>query len=259
MKFYKYQGCGNDFVLLDQRNSEYNMTSKTVKNICDRRFGVGADGLMELYSSDKADFEMRYYNSDGNLSSFCGNGGRCIAQFSKDIGAVLGERARFIFNDAVYTADFLMNGLISLNMQNVLGINRLNNDLYFNTGSPHYLHFTNDIDGIDLIPFARKIRYSNDFPEGINVNLVEEIDNRTIKMRTYERGVEDETFSCGTGVTAAAIALHFKKSTNDTSINVNTKGGNFKVEFSEKDGQYFNINLIGPAFKVFEGTINLEV
>jgi diaminopimelate epimerase len=257
MKFYKYQGCGNDFVLIDQRNSPAVLSLELVKHLCDRRFGIGADGLMELLMSDKADFEMRYYNSDGNESSFCGNGGRCIAQFAKDLGIVNSDNAQFVFKENIYKVDYLENNIVSLLMQNVSGFSSNGDDLYFNTGSPHFIHFAENIDDIDLIPFARKIRYSDDFPNGINVNLVERIDNFTIKMKTYERGVEDETFSCGTGVTAAAIAFHFKKLTSANTISVQTKGGSFKVKFIEENSQYSNIKLIGPALKVFEGSIIL--
>lgn len=255
LKFYKYQGCGNDFIILDQRNPSIVLTLEIVKHLCDRRFGIGADGLMELLESNSTDFEMRYYNSDGNESSFCGNGGRCIAQFAKDLDIIKKDSAQFIFKENTYSVDYLENGLISLLMQNVKGIESTGEDLFFSTGSPHYLHFTNSIDEIDLISFARKIRYSDEFPKGINVNLVETIDEMTIKMRTYERGVEDETYSCGTGVTAAAIAFHYKKLTSANSVSVQTKGGNFKVEFIEEYAHYRNIKLIGPALKVFEGSI----
>jgi diaminopimelate epimerase len=257
LKFYKYQGCGNDFVLLDQRNPSIVLTLEKIKHLCDRRFGIGADGLMELLESTEADFEMRYYNSDGNESSFCGNGGRCIAQFAKDLGMIKNDRAQFIFKEKTYWVDYLENGLISLLMQDVNGIESKGEDLYFCTGSPHYVHFRENIEGVDLIPFARKIRYSEEFPKGINVNLVEVINETTIKMRTYERGVEDETYSCGTGVTAAAIAFHYQKMTLSNTVSVHTKGGNFKVEFEEENGHYKNIKLIGPALKVFEGSIVL--
>lgn len=257
LKFYKYQGCGNDFVLLDQRNPAIVLTVEKIKHLCDRRFGIGADGLMELLESKDADFEMRYYNSDGNESSFCGNGGRCIAQFAKDLDITKNDRAQFIFKEQTYWVDYLENGLISLLMQDVNGIESKGSDLFFCTGSPHYVHFTENIDGVDLMPFARKIRYAEEFPKGINVNLVEKVNETAIKMRTYERGVEDETYSCGTGVTAAAIAFHYKKMTGATTISVHTKGGNFKVELLEEDGHYQNIKLIGPALKVFEGSIVL--
>ena len=254
-KFYKYQGCGNDFILFDHRKTSTHLSIELVKQICDRRFGIGADGLMELLESDAADFEMRYYNSDGNESSFCGNGGRCIAQFAKDLGIINRDSTQFLFKGKTYSAVYLENNLVSLLIQNVNGIESKGDDLYFSTGSPHYVHFTETVDEIELVPFARKIRYSKEFPEGINVNLVEIVNEDSIKMRTYERGVENETYSCGTGVTAAAIAFHYKKMTSKNVIAVLTKGGNFKVEFEEENSQYTNIRLIGPAQKVFEGSI----
>lgn len=257
LRFYKYQGCGNDFVLIDQRKAIALLTIDKIKYLCDRRFGIGGDGLMELIESDRGDFEMRYYNSNGKESSFCGNGGRCIAQFARDLGIIQKNSTKFIFKEKVYTADYLENGLISLKMQDVKGIAEMGEDLYFCTGSPHYVHFSQDVETIDLIPYARKIRYSEKFPNGINVNIVEKINDTTIKMRTYERGVEDETYSCGTGVTAAAIALHFKKLCSANIISVLTKGGSFSVEFVEQNGLYTNIHLIGPAMKVFEGSIEV--
>lgn len=257
LNFYKYQGCGNDFILLDRRNEDFPIQSNQIIALCDRRFGIGADGLMELMNSNLHDFTMRYYNSDGNESSFCGNGGRCIAQFAKDLGIVLGDSTNFLFKDLPYSAVFLSNGTISLQMQDIEEFNTKGNDLFLDTGSPHYIRFRSDIDSMDLIHFAREIRYSADFPEGINVNIVEVINENTIKMRTYERGVEDETYSCGTGVTAAAIAFHFSNLTQRNQINVETKGGNFQVEFKEISGKYSEVKLIGPAVKVFEGSIDL--
>lgn len=257
LNFYKYQGCGNDFILLDRRNAGIPIQSVHIAELCDRRFGIGADGLMELMTSAGYDFAMRYYNSDGNESSFCGNGGRCIAQFAKDLGLISGDKTHFLFKDLPYSADFLSNGTIALQMQNVEEINTKGNDFYFDTGSPHYIRFRSDIDSMDLIHFAREIRYSADFPDGINVNVVEVLNENTIKMRTYERGVEDETYSCGTGVTAAAIAFHRAKLTQKNQIIIETKGGNFQVEFNEKGGKYSDVKLIGPAVKVFEGHIEI--
>jgi diaminopimelate epimerase len=257
LNFYKYQGCGNDFILLDRRNEYLPIQSNQIVALCDRRFGIGADGLMELINSNSHDFTMRYYNSDGNESSFCGNGGRCIAQFAKDLGIVSGDSTNFLFKDLPYSAVFLSNGTISLQMKDVAEIATKENDLFFDTGSPHYIRFRSDIEAMDLIHFAHQIRYSEDFPAGINVNAVEVINEYTIKMRTYERGVENETYSCGTGVTAAAIAFHFSNLTQRNQINIETKGGNFQVEFKEINGMYSDVKLIGPAIKVFEGRIDL--
>lgn len=258
IKFYKYQGCGNDFILLDQRIHPVPLTVSVIHFLCDRRFGIGADGLMELLPGDTLDFRMRYYNSDGNSSSFCGNGGRCIVQFAKDLGIVRESMAHFLFEENAYTAEFLVNNTIALRMQDVDGIKNQGTDMVLNTGSPHYVHFMENIDTLDLNSFAHKIRYSPQFPEGINVNIVDIKDDSTIEMRTYERGVEDETLSCGTGVTAAAISAHFSKRIHATKVNVITKGGNFQVEFCEDSARYSQIKLIGPALKVFEGTLELS-
>lgn len=257
LKFSKYQGCGNDFILIDQRGSDLHLTTETIKYLCDRRFGIGADGLMELIEDNHAHFGMRYYNSDGNESSFCGNGGRCITQFAHDIGVFEGSVAHFRFRQSDYEAIIQENGTIALNMQDVQGFNEKGDDLFFCTGSPHYVHFTEDVDTIELIPYARGIRYSEEFTQGINVNIVQKVDDHTLKMRTYERGVEDETLSCGTGVTAAAIAFHFKKMTTKNTIHVQTRGGEFQVKFDNTPNGYTYVKLIGPAEKVFDGEVQL--
>lgn len=258
LKFRKYHGCGNDFVLIDNRDLSIDLNTTEIENICHRRYGIGADGLMILGLKNDFDFTMEYFNSDGNKSSFCGNGGRCIVQFAKDLGILTSDKAKFLFESATYSATLFDNGLISLQMQDVDEIVRLeSNDLLLQTGSPHYLHFTENIDTFDLIPFARNIRYSEQFPEGINVNIVEIVSEYIIKMRTYERGVEDETYSCGTGVTAAALGYNYLFDQDVMDIQVQTMGGKFQVNFDTDFESYSKINLIGPAKFVFEGDINL--
>lgn len=257
LDFYKYQGCGNDFILIDNHNGDFDLSSPEIQFLCDRRFGIGGDGLMLLGLKDGFDFTMKYYNSDGNPSSFCGNGGRCIVQFAQDLGVVNSKIVHFLFENIPYSAEFVEEDLISLSMQDVEEITRNGDDVYFNTGSPHYIHFMDAIDAFDLIPYSKRIRYSNTFPKGINVNVVEKINEDTIKMRTYERGVEDETYSCGTGVTAAAIALNFLYSKEVSKVYVQTKGGDFQVQFIKVGNRYQSIKLIGPARFVFKGNVKL--
>jgi diaminopimelate epimerase len=256
MKFYKYQGTGNDFVLLDNRKQEYSLTTAQIKHICNRHFGVGADGLMLLENQDGYDFKMVYYNSDGNESTMCGNGGRCISAFAKKLGLVSTE-AKFMAIDGEHAAYF-EDEIISLKMNDVKSIKV--NETYFqlNTGSPHYVHFTEYVDELDVKKEGKLIRYSPLFKdEGINVNFVEKLNDNTIFVRTYERGVEDETLSCGTGVTASAISLiHDTKGSHE--INIETLGGKLSVKLENLNGQTFeNIWLKGKAEFVFEGEINL--
>jgi diaminopimelate epimerase len=256
MKFYKYQGTGNDFILLDNRKQEYSLSSAQIKHICDRHFGVGADGLMLLENQDGYDFKMVYYNSDGNESTMCGNGGRCISAFAKKLGLVSTE-AKFMAIDGEH-ASFFENEIISLKMNDVQSIKV--NETYFqlNTGSPHYVHFTEYVDELDVKKEGKLIRYSPMFKEeGINVNFVEKLNEHTIFVRTYERGVEDETLSCGTGVTASAISLiHDKKGSHE--INIETLGGTLLVKLENINGQTFeNIWLKAQAEFIFEGEINL--
>lgn len=256
IEFSKYQGCGNDFIIIDNRKNDIDLIKKQIEDLCHRRFGIGADGLMLLGLENGFDFTMKYYNSDGNASSFCGNGGRCIIQFAIDLEIIQSNQVKFQFGKSTYSAEIFDNKLIALSMINVDEITRIENDVFFNTGSPHYLHFVENVDDFDLIPFAKSIRYSDQFPQGINVNIVEPISEYILKMRTYERGVEDETFSCGTGVTAAAIAYNYLLAEDSEDIQVRTKGGNFQVNFSRNEDLYSNVKLIGPAKFVFKGSFN---
>jgi diaminopimelate epimerase len=259
IEFYKYQGTGNDFVIVDNRSNEYaNLTSKQVKHICDRNFGVGADGLMLLGKKEGYDFEMIYYNSDGNQSTMCGNGGRCLVQFAYHRG-IKRSTYNFIAIDGDHKAEIDGDGTVSLQMQNVDLVNYHNSYAIINTGSPHFVKFDNKVKNIDVPTRGHEIRYSKEFAEkGINVNFVESTGEDSIFVRTYERGVENETLSCGTGVTAAALlSAHNEKGFN--TVRVKTLGGNLSVEFNKIDDQHFdNIWLCGPAELVYTGIIELD-
>jgi len=261
LTFYKYQGTGNDFVIVDNRNGNFDSKNvKLVSFLCDRRFGVGADGLMLLESHDspEIDFTMRYYNSDGNESSMCGNGGRCIAAFAVHMG-VIKNKDKFLFDavDGLHEASY-NDGIVSLKMTNVPSY-KSGSDYYFlNTGSPHYVSHKKNIDSLDVFKNGQEIRYSDEFkPGGTNVNFVEEIGDNHIKVRTYERGVEDETFSCGTGVVASAISTYIKNK-KAQEFNIDVKGGSLKVSFDGDETKGFeNIWLTGPATFVFKGEIEI--
>lgn len=256
--FYKYQGTGNDFVILENRNQQYNgLTAKQVKQICNRRFGVGADGLMLLNSHPELDFEMIYFNADGNTSSMCGNGGRCLVQFARDRG-MHKSTYTFMAIDGEHEAEFDMHNVVRLKMQDVNQVEYHSGHAVLNTGSPHFVKFANNVEDIDVVETGRDIRHSKDFEqEGINVNFVETIKQDGIFVRTYERGVEDETLSCGTGVTASALMnAHNEKGFN--RVEVKTPGGHLSVEFNKIDDEHFdNIWLCGPAELVYTGVIEV--
>jgi diaminopimelate epimerase len=262
--FYKYQGTGNDFVMIDNRPMQFPADdTELVARLCQRRFGIGADGLILLQNHNDFHFEMVYFNADGNPSSMCGNGGRCIAQFAHDMDFTQPELS-FLAVDGPHLARFSDNGNVSLQMQDVETIAPYNDAFVLNTGSPHYVFFKDDVDDENFVEEAKAIRYNNDFAkEGINVNFVEILGENKLKVRTYERGVEDETYSCGTGVVASALAYYHKHFSGDaymeTTISIETKGGNLQVSFLPDSAKHFNnIWLIGPALKVFEGRIEFE-
>jgi diaminopimelate epimerase len=258
IEFYKYQGTGNDFVILENRNQQYNdLTPKQVKKICDRRFGIGADGLMLLNTHTELDFEMIYFNADGNESSMCGNGGRCLVQFAKNQG-MHKSTYRFIAIDGTHEADIDMHNNVRLKMQDVNKVEYHSGHAVLNTGSPHFVKFASNVEDIDVVATGHEIRYSKAFSaEGINVNFVESTDEDGIFVRTYERGVEDETLSCGTGVTASALMnAHNEKGFN--RVEVKTPGGHLSVEFNKIDDEHFdNIWLCGPAEFVYKGEIEI--
>lgn len=252
--FFKYQGTGNDFIMIDNRSLLFPKDDvKLIKKMCDRRFGIGADGLILLEDDPQYDFKMVYYNSDGNQSTMCGNGGRCIVRFAFDLQLIT-DKTVFMAIDGVHHAA-IIGDEVSLQMIDVHTVTK-NEDgsLFLDTGSPHYVALVAQIDDFPIYDFGKKIRYSETYqPGGTNVNTVEKTGENNFKMRTYERGVEDETLSCGTGATAVAIALHFLGETSANKIPLEVPGGALTVSFETKNKHYTNVYLTGAAQFVFKG------
>ena len=258
IEFYKYQGTGNDFVMIDNRSDFFPKENrKLIDHLCNRRFGIGADGLILLEKDLETDFKMVYYNSDGNESSMCGNGGRCLVAFAKKL-SVINSTTTFIATDGLHHATISDKGLVSLQMIDVNSID-LNPDYSFlNTGSPHHVQLVSDLEHYNVNENGAKIRYGNLYgKEGSNVNFVKKIDETTFSIRTYERGVEGETLACGTGATAVAIAMNATGETKETHLNINVEGGKLAVSFDVNQGKFTNIFLKGPAEFVFKGTIEI--
>ena len=254
--FNKYQAAGNDFIIIDNRTSIFNPEdSSLINKLCDRRFGIGADGLILINHTLSLDFEMIYFNSDGFESTMCGNGGRCAADFAVRQG-IAGNKLTFKAIDGIHEA-IAEEDIIRLRMNDVNETRIVGGNYFINTGSPHYVIFSKDVSNLDVYEEGKRIRWSKDFPPGgTNVNFVEPLGN-SIYVRTFERGVEDETLSCGTGVTASAIAAVLSGHFDTKSVNVRTKGGNLKVEFEVEGEKITNIWLCGPATFVFEGKIEV--
>ena len=272
MKFWKYQGACNDFVMLDQRQKHWISRSDTayIEKLCDRRFGIGGDGLILLQNLEGYDFEMVYFNSDGRESSMCGNGGRCIAAFARDMGIITGT-CRFMAIDGEHEATVSATSIrgeawVELKMLDVQKVVIQDNSYVLNTGSPHYVRFEHQVEGMDMMAEGRAVRYSDAFrKDGVNVNIVcmdpAKTQENGLLIRTYERGVEAETFACGTGVTAAAIATYFeqKYAPGTYEIPVMAKGGALSVRFkAQANGTFTDIWLCGPAAFVFEGSITVD-
>ena len=254
--FVKYQGTGNDFIIIDDRNEQIQRNqTDLIQKCCDRKFGIGADGLILLRNHPDHDFEMVYFNADGRESSMCGNGGRCIVAFAKRLG-IIREKAIFIAIDGLHEARITGEN-VELKMTDVREIEQGENFYCIHTGSPHYIKFVNNIKEIDIYSEGKNIRNSPRFKaEGINVNFVE-VTKNGIEVATYERGVEDETLSCGTGVTAAALAHYLQNGYSvGFSIPIKTKGGNLEVRFQPKGEGFTDVWLCGPAVAVFEGKID---
>jgi diaminopimelate epimerase len=256
-QFYKYQGAGNDFVIIDNRNFHFDSSNEQlVSFLCDRRFGIGADGLMLVEPDNLAEFKMRYFNSDGREASMCGNGGRCISAFAVHQKLVKNPDL-FVFNavDGLHEASW-KNGIVWLRMMDVTTIQKTADAYFLNTGSPHHVTFVDTTETIDVYSIGKSIRYSAPYsPEGTNVNFVQIVSPSEINVRTYERGVENETLACGTGVVASAISTALKTGQGN-NFRINVKGGNLSVKFEQVGASHFtNIYLIGPAEFVFSGEI----
>lgn len=253
MEFYKFDGAGNDFVVIDNRKGDITLSEEQIARLCHRRFGVGADGLMTLgVGNEGFDFEMKYYNSDGRLGSMCGNGGRCIAAFAHLLG--MSQRLHFKAFDGPHDAEIVMwdeerrLGIVKLGMRSVAAneVRKLENGWFLDTGSPHYVVRVEDLEHYDVVGEGRRLRYRQDlFPAGANIDFIEDLPDGRLAVRTYERGVEDETWACGTGVTACAMV-----SGNHSLV---TRGGDFRVDFDATGESYENVQLIGPVALNFTG------
>ena len=262
--FCKYHGAGNDFVLIDNRNNNISLSDEEVSLLCHRRLGIGADGLMILQHSNNSDFEMVYYNSDGHRASMCGNGGRCIVAFAKHLG-IIDQQTTFEAYDGKHWAEIVewnnCCGVVKLGMEISTNIEPCLKGWKVDTGSPHYVELiTDDIAQYDVVGNGRQLRYHDAFqPWGTNVDFVSKINDNEIFAATYERGVEDETLSCGTGVTASALIFDQRNNTSNGyhEVKVHTKGGLFSVYFQKDNGTYSHIFLQGPVTLVFEGDATL--
>jgi diaminopimelate epimerase len=253
--FYKYQGTGNDFIIVDNRLQHISKNdTKRISELCDRRFGIGADGLILLENDKSSDFKMVYFNADGNESSMCGNGGRCITAFANYLG-IIGDETEFVAIDGLHKAK-IEGDKVYLKMQDVDTIKAYENYVFLDTGSPHHVEMVTDVDNYDVKENGARIRYDSIYGvAGTNVNFVEQHSENSFSVRTYERGVEDETLSCGTGVTAVALAMHKTSNTSSKLANLETPGGALQVTFEYKNGIYKNVWLIGPATQVFKGEL----
>lgn len=252
--FYKYHGTGNDFVLIDNRSEFFPKQDKElVAHLCHRRFGIGADGLILLENHSTQDFKMVYYNSDGNQSSMCGNGGRCIVHFAQFLG-IIDTQTSFEAIDGAHTASIQEDGSISLKMTDVSEIRTENDFAFLDTGSPHHVTWVKDLKNLDVYTIGKEIRNNQYGAVGANVNFVKQTSADSFSVRTYERGVEDETLSCGTGVTAVALAMFESQKTKSNKISIETPGGKLQVRFKKTGGTYTDIYLEGPAKQVFKGS-----
>jgi diaminopimelate epimerase len=275
MKFYKYHGTGNDFIVIEERNENFIPDEKKTQSLCDRNFGVGSDGLLLLKNHEKYDFEMQFFNPDGSEATFCGNGARCIVAFANFL-KIIDKKATFLAKDGEHSAYFNNNDVVLkmidtdsvgsrqlavdssqssvFSWQSVIDSEEL---FYLNTGTHHVVKFVDDVDAINIMTDASKIRYHEDYaPHGTNVNFVQEC-NGFLKIRTYEKGVEKETLSCGTGVVASALVYASLSENNITKIEVKAKGGDLKVSFQKKNNGFENVYLQGNAVQIFEGEVDV--
>lgn len=253
LQFYKYQGTGNDFVMIDNRQLTFPKNdTKLIGKLCDRRFGIGADGLILLENDKVSDFNMDYYNSDAS-QSMCGNGARCAVAFAKFLG-IIEEQATFRAIDGLHTAS-IDDDIITLKMHDVTEVREKSAYSFLDTGSPHHVQLVQGLDDFDVQREGAKLRYGLYGKSGSNINFVEQLKEDEFGVRTYERGVEGETLSCGTGVTAVAIAMHKLGRTQTNEVKIKTPGGQLSINFEQQNGAYTNVLLIGPAKMVFKGEL----
>ena len=266
IQFYKYQGTGNDFVILDNRDLNFNYNNtEFISSICDRRYGIGSDGLILIEDNNDLDFTMKYFNSDGSELGMCGNGARCVIQFAKKLG-IIKNSATFQASDGVHQAEIIENNYVrvkmnDIDMSNYDLIDKNFDNIYLYNGSPHLVINSNDINKIDVFNEGRKIRYGDKYKdEGVNINFIEFNSNSSLcKVRTYERGVEDETLSCGTGAVAVAVVLNYSKIINKEEVIISMKGGNLKVSFNRVGDNFSNIWLYGAVAEIYKGEINGDI
>ena len=254
LEFYKYQGTGNDFIIIDNRTKTFPKNNETIfPKLCDRNFGIGADGIILLEEDDSSDFKMLYFNADGS-ETMCGNGARCAVAFAKKLG-IIHSKTIFTAFDGEHDAEIDNLNIVSLHMIDVNEV-IINQDYVFaNTGTQHHVTTVENLENYPVFEEGRKIRYEVYGEKGSNVNFTQQLNEHTFRVRTYEKGVENETLACGTGVTAVAIAMHATKKTTSNHITLPVEGGELQVRFEEKNNRYTNIYLSGPATFVFKGEI----
>ena len=256
--FVKYQGTGNDFVIIDNRKKQFpTKDHDVIAKICHRNFGIGADGFILIESNTAADFSMRYFNADGHEGSLCGNGSRCAIHYARSLGLTKKEVV-FHASDGLHKAQFIASE-VALELHAVSQWEARGAAIFLDTGSPHHVVFVADINAIDVAVKGAEIAHGAPYyDDGTNVNFVQQVDENTIRVRTYERGVEAETLSCGTGVTAAALATHISNQTTSNKIQIHTRGGDLSVSFTPTKNGYESILLQGPATTVFTGNWELN-
>ena len=253
INFTKYEGNGNDFIIIDDRKEEFSEDNVLmISKLCDRKFGIGSDGLILLRKHKVYDFQMIYFNSDGNESSMCGNGGRCLVSYALQLDIDLKTNS-FLAIDGVHKFKVVDNE-IYLKMNDVKDIVVKNGYNFLNTGSPHVVQIVENVDEINVYEQGKKIRRQFQQMNGVNVNFVS-FNNDIIKCRTFERGVENETLSCGTGVVAVALYLFKEKKIKDNKIIVSTNGGSLLVSFKNDGNSFHEIWLKGDINKIFDGLI----
>lgn len=254
--FFKYQGTGNDFVVIDNRRVTFDKNNtKLVSQLCDRKFGIGADGLILLETDSQSDFKMVYFNADGNESTMCGNGGRCLVSFAGKLGLII-DNCVFNAVDGLHQAQLIAENYVKLKMKDVDNFEHQQDYVFLDTGSPHHVAFVDDLAHFDVFQHGKALRYGKYGTKGANINFVEQIGTDIFSVRTYERGVENETLSCGTGVTAVALAAFILQKTNVQEVSLQTPGGMLKVSFEKSASGFKEIYLKGPATLVFKGTFS---